>query len=115
MKEIRISIFEQAGNSAAVSAEDGELLYKRIQRGLQAKDVKIILDFTNISLITTVFLDISIGQLYGIYKSLFLKERLKVENMTKEDLELLKKVINRAKVYFKFINLGKEEQNEQNI
>ncbi|MBU0701451.1 STAS-like domain-containing protein [bacterium] len=101
MKEIKVNIFEQIGSSAAVSSEDGELLYNRIAKGLKEKEVKVILDFINIELITSTFLNAAIGQLYNEYDSPFLRERLKVENMTGEDLELLKKVVERAKEYFK--------------
>ena len=101
MKEIKINIFEQIGSSAAVSSEDGETLHGRIVKGLAEKDVIIILDFANIELITSTFLNASIGQLYNKYDSPFLRERLKVANLAKEDLELLKKVIERAKEYFK--------------
>ena len=101
MKEIKLNIFEQIGSSAAVSSEDGEILYGRIVKGLAENNVKIALDFTNIELITSTFLNAAIGQLYNKYDSPFLRERLRVENMEKEDLELLKKVVERAKEYFK--------------
>ena len=101
MKEIKINIFEQIGSSAAVSSEDGELLYSRLVKGLEEKDVKVALNFINIELITSTFLNAAIGQLYNKYDSPFLRERLKVENMAREDLELLKKVVERAKEYFK--------------
>jgi len=99
VKEIRISIFEQIGSNAAVSSEDGELLHERILKGLES-DVKVILDFINIELIST-FLNAAIGQLYSRFDSPFLRDRLKVENLANEDLELLKKVVERAKEYFK--------------
>ncbi|MEK7275520.1 MAG: STAS-like domain-containing protein [Candidatus Desantisbacteria bacterium] len=98
---VKISIFEQIGSNAAVSSEDGEVLYERIVKGLAEKDVIIILDFTNIEIITPTFLNAAIGQLYNKYDSPFLRERLKVNNLAKEDLELLKKVVERAKEYFK--------------
>lgn len=100
MKEIKINIFEQIGSAAAVSSEDGELLYNRLEKGLEEK-VKVVLDFINIELITSTFLNAAIGQLYSKYDSPFLRERLKVKNMAGEDLELLKKVVERAKEYFK--------------
>lgn len=101
MKEIRISIFEQIGSTAAVSSEDGDLLYGRIVKGLKEDGAQTTLDFTNIELITSTFLNAAIGQLYNKYDSPFLRERLRVENMAKEDLVLLKKVVERAKEYFK--------------
>jgi len=101
MKEIKINIFEHVGNDSAVSSEDGDSLYNRIVKGLEENDVKVILDFININLITSTFLNAAIGQLYGKYDSSFLKKHLGVSNLKKEDLELLKKVVERAKEYFK--------------
>ncbi|MEW6096243.1 MAG: STAS-like domain-containing protein [bacterium] len=101
MKEIKINIFEMIGSNAAVSSEDGELLHRRIVKGLEEKGVKLVLDFTNITLITATFLNAAIGQLYSKYNSPFLRERLKIDNLTQEDLELLKKVVEGAKGFFK--------------
>ncbi len=109
MKEIRISIFEQIGSTAAVSSEDGELLHERILKGLEG-DVIVLLDFINIELITSTFLNAAIGQLYNRFDSPFLRTRLKLDNLAKEDLELLKKVIERAKEYFE-----DKEKTEKNI
>ncbi len=100
MNDIRINIFEQIGGSAAVSTEDGESLYKRIVKALEQK-ARVILDFNNIELLTSTFLNSAIGQLYSRFKSPYLKAHLKLENLKKEDLELLKKVVERAKEYFK--------------
>lgn len=109
MKEIKISIFEQIGSNAAVSSEDGELLHNRILKGF-GEDVIVILDFMNIELVTSTFLNAAIGQLYNRYDSPFLRAHLKVENLAREDLELLKKVIERAKEYFE-----DKEKMEKNI
>jgi len=109
MKEININIFEQIGSSAAVSSQDGELLFERILKGME-NDVRVILDFNNIELITSTFLNAAIGQLYSKYDSPFLRDHLKVENLAREDLDLLKKVVIRAKEYFK-----DKEQMEKNI
>lgn len=107
MKKLKINIFELIGGSAAISSEDGELLYGRIIKGFQLKDVQIILDFINIELITPTFLNTAIGQLYYKYDSLFLREWLKVANLEKEELCLLKKIVKNAKEYFKRIKIIK--------
>lgn len=112
MKEIRISIFEQIGSNAAVSSEDGELLHKRILKGFE-EDVIVRLDFMNIELVTSTFLNAAIGQMYNRYDSPFLNTHLKVENLAKEDLELLKKVIERAKEYFE--DKAKMEKNIKEV
>jgi hypothetical protein len=100
MDPITINIFEQIGGSAAVSSDDGGAIFNYIVKALNNK-MKVILDFNNIELITSTFLNTAIGQLYSKYDSPFLKEHLQVENMAKEDIRLLKKVVERAKEYFK--------------
>jgi len=112
MKEIKINIFEQIGSNAAVSSEDGELLFERILRGIE-NGVRVILDFNNIELITSTFLNAATGQLYSRYDGPFLRDHLKVENLSREDLELLKKVVERAKEYFK--NKEKMEKNIKEV
>ena len=101
MKEIKINIFELIDSTAAVSSEDGEMLYKKTAELLKQDDIKTVLDFINVTIITSAFLNAAIGQLYNKYDSPFLKKRLKIENMEQEDLALLKKVVERAKEYFR--------------
>lgn len=108
MKEIRIKIYQVIGNSAAVSSEDGKSLFKRIDESLE-NNLMVILDFSNIEFLTSAFLNTAIGQLYSKYDSPFLRQHLKVENMEKEDLLLLKKVVLTAKKYFS------SEENKERI
>lgn len=100
MKEIKINVFEQIGGNAAVSTEDGDTLYKRIEKSLSG-NAKVTLDFINIDLITSTFLNAAIGQLYNKHDSQFLNDNFEIENLSAEDIDLLKKVIERAKEYFK--------------
>jgi len=109
MKEIKIIIFVQISSSAAVSTDDGGLLFERIVKVLE-NDARVILDFHNIELITSTFLNAAIGQLYSKYDSPLLRKHLKVKNLANEDLNLLKKVVDRAKDYFK-----DKERMEKNI
>jgi hypothetical protein len=64
------------------------------------QSISVNLDFSNITLLTTAFLNSAIGQLYSKYKSNQLQEYLKLSNITDEDKLLLKKVTDRAKEYF---------------
>jgi hypothetical protein len=100
MKEIKISVFEQVAGNAAVSSEDGDLLFKRLLEALK-NDMRVALDFNNIELITSSFLNAAIGQLYSQYDSPFLNKHIKLENITREDIDLIGKVVERAKEYFK--------------
>lgn len=99
MNEVTINIFEHIGGSAAVSSDDGETLFLRIHKSLENHKI-VILNFNNINLITSTFLNAAIGQLYSKYDSSFLREYIKINNISREDKELLKRVVDRAKDYF---------------
>lgn len=99
MKKIKINIFELIASHAAVSTTDGENLFERIKKAFDS-GIKVILDFNNIELITSTFLNSSVGRLYGHYSKDFIKGHLSIENMSSDDLVLLKKVVDRAKEYF---------------
>lgn len=99
MQEIKVNIFELISSHAAVATDDGNKLYERINKIFQSKN-KVVLDFNNIELITSTFLNSSIGRLYGNYNNSFIKEHLSIINLNDDDLLLLKKVVERAKEYF---------------
>ena len=100
MEEKNISIFDMVGGNAAVSTEDGDNLFKEITKFLGRK-VIVKLDFLNIDTITSTFLNAAIGQLYSKYKGDYLRQYLKVLNLESIDRDLLIRVIERAKEYFK--------------
>lgn len=85
----------------AVSTEDGEKVFKKIDSHLQ-KSEKVELDFAGIRIMITAFLNAAIGSLYSnkAYTSDFLNEYLNLKNVEKEDLKLFKDVVKRAKEYF---------------
>ena len=94
-----IRIFEQVGGNAAVSSEDGDNLYKLIDKAFEGNS-KVVLDFQNIELVITPFLNASIGQLYNKYDSVYLNSNLEIINLSPDDLAIMRKVIQRAKEYF---------------
>jgi hypothetical protein len=61
----------------------------------------VLLDFQNIEVLTAAFLNTSIGQLYSKYSSEVIKSNLSVENMFPEDVILLKKVVETAKLFYR--------------
>jgi hypothetical protein len=97
MEEIKIS--EVLSSTFAVSTDGGEKVFVLINGGFQ-KDWHVVVDFQNIDLIVSTFLNAAIGQLYGVYTTEFIQSHLAIKNMTNEDLDVLKKVTDRAKIYF---------------
>lgn len=100
LKEFKLNVFEKIGTSAAVSSESGDTIFTLIKNGLKNGAV-VTLDFKNVDLLTSAFLNAAIGQLYSEFTGDQLNKTLKIENMTPEDFQVLRKVISRAKEYFK--------------
>jgi len=94
-----IRIFDEINGDSAISVEDGDNVYKKIDNAL-SKNLIVEIDFQNIKLIITAFLNAAIGQLYSKYKSEQLNEKIHLKNISPEDVYLFKKVIERAKDYF---------------
>jgi hypothetical protein len=98
-KAFKINIYEIIGGNAAVSSDDGQVIFERIDKAFK-EDYFVTLDFNNVDLIVSTFLNACIGQLYGFYTSEFIREHFKVENLSSDDVVILSKVIERAKQYF---------------
>lgn len=110
-KEIIIRIYEEVGGDAAISVDDGDAVYKKIDAAI-SNGLTVILDFQNINLIITAFLNASIGQLYSKYSSEQLNQFLKLQNVKPENNHLFVKVIKRAKEYFENPESFDESVNE---
>ena len=99
-EEIRISIFEVVGGPLCVATSDGQKVYDRLAAALEANR-KVALSFHNVTALTAAFLNTAIGQLYGTFSQEQIRSRLKVKDIEQEDLALLKRVVDNAKLYFK--------------
>ena len=98
-KKIKITIKELIGSDSAISTEDGDKLFQRIDKALK-NNALVQISFKDIKLITTAFLNAGIGQLYGGYEGDELNKKLEILEIGSTDLEVLKKVIEAAKKYF---------------
>jgi hypothetical protein len=92
-------IYDEVGGDAAISVTDGDQIFQKIDKAF-SNNIKVTLDFQNIELIITAFLNACLGQLYSKYSSEYLNENLKLENIKQEDKFLFNKAIKRAKEYF---------------
>jgi hypothetical protein len=98
-KAFKINIYEVIGGNAAVSSDDGQIIFERIDKAFK-QNYLVILDFNNVDLVVSTFMNACIGQLYGFYPVDFIRKHLRVENLSDDDLIILSKVIERAKEYF---------------
>lgn len=99
-KEVKISIFEVIGSPLCVASGDGQRVYERLASVLR-EGRSVVLSFYNVSTLTSAFLNAAVGQLYGEFSEERIRELLKVQDVQSDDLELLKRVVDTAKQYFK--------------
>ena len=99
-KDIKISLFEVVGSPFCVASDDGQKIHDRLDVALEANQ-GVVLSFRNATALTAAFLNAAIGQLYGTFSEKHIRDLLKVEDAEQEDLALLKRVVDNAKLYFK--------------
>jgi hypothetical protein len=97
---ITLRIYEIVGSSLCVASQDGQKVFEQIQQALR-DGKKVQLSFQNVESLTSAFLNAAVGQLYGCFDAVVLKESLSVIEIEKNDLALLRRVIDTAKQYFK--------------
>ena len=100
----RMSVYEVVGSPLCVASNDGQMVNDRLSLALtQAQGV--VLSFHNVSTITSAFLNVAIGQLYGTFTEEQIRSRLRVEDIDPQDALLLKRVVETAKMYFQDSNM----------
>jgi len=95
-----IRVFDIVGSGLCVSSDDGQLVHDIIAELLRKKN-KVIVSFEGVDTLISAFLNAAIGQLYDEFSEEDIRTNLSVENMVPDDKELLKRVIDNAKIYFK--------------
>src|ERR1700733_13641157 len=99
-QEIIVRAFDVIGSPLGVSSDDGQKVYDKIAPLLR-DGRKVSLSFDRIETIISAFLNAAIGQLYGEFPEEKIRELFGVKDMSPEDLALLKRVVDNAKLYFK--------------
>lgn len=97
---LKLSIFEIVGSPLCVASSDGQKVYDRLAAALM-EGRQVILSFHNVTTLTSAFLNSAIGQLYGTFSEEQIRALLKVQDTQADDLALLKRVVDTAKLYFK--------------
>ena len=98
-KNIRISMFEVVGSPFCVASDDGQKIYEHLNAALKT-DQNVVLSFRNVTALTSAFLSVAVGQLYGMFNEEKIQALLKIEDAEPQDLALLDRVIRNAKLYF---------------
>lgn len=99
MDEIKVNIFSIVGQKDCTLPEDGDKVYKTIQKILQ-ENKKAVLSFLHVNKLTTAFLNNAIGRLYGEFSEQKIKESLSVEDLSDGGKARIKRVTTNAKNHF---------------
>ena len=99
-ESIKVSVFGIVGSPLCVASSDGQEVYERLNAAFEANR-KVTLSFHNVTALTSAFLNAAIGQLYGTFSEDKIQSSLEMENMEKDDEDLLERVVENAKQYFK--------------
>lgn len=100
MESITINIVNTIGDVYGVEAEDGQKVFELIVKAF-ADQKKVILSFQNIEMLTTAFLNTAVGQLYKDFADDFIRNNLKVSEISESGKVALKRVVETAKLYYK--------------
>ena len=99
-KDLTLSILEVVGSLLCVASDDGQKVHDRIAAAMK-EGQGVTVSFLNVSSLTSAFLNAAIGQLYGSFSENEIRSKLKVADLEPDDRELLKRVVDTAKEYFK--------------
>lgn len=86
--------------NSGVTPEEGTPIYNTVIQEL-AEGKNVTLDFSNVAILTTAFLNVVIGDLYKDYTSDELKSRLSLVNYSDSTAARIKKVTDNAKLFYK--------------
>lgn len=100
MANYKITLKEKVTDNMAVTPAEGQPIYEEIIEHLIQGDV-VELDFSDLQICTTAFLNVVIGNLYKDYTSDQLKEGIKFNGLDIPLSERIKKVTDRAKQFYK--------------
>ncbi|MCU1347943.1 MAG: hypothetical protein JWO56_973 [Acidobacteria bacterium] len=96
-----IILTQLVGGPYCVSSADGSKVHDTIAERLQ-NDEDVIVSFAGVEDVTSAFLNSAIGQLYsGDFNEDQIRRHLKVVDAEGDHLALLKRVVDRAKEFFR--------------
>lgn len=100
MEYITINIVNTIGDVYGVEVEDGQRVFDLVVKAFK-DNKKVNLSFQNIEMLTTAFLNAAVGQLYKDHLESYIKENLKVSDISESGKVALKRVVDTAKLFFK--------------
>jgi hypothetical protein len=100
-KQTTLSLVETAGTPYCVASDDGQKVHNALVQELHAGN-PVCISFKGVEDLTSAFLNAAIGQLYGEFREQEIRTLLlPPTHASPDDLGLLKRVVDRAKEFFK--------------
>ncbi len=99
-EEITVRVYDIVGGPIFISAEDGQRVYEKIAPLLR-EGHRVVLSFSQVETMISTFLNAAVGQLYREFSEDEVRALLTVQEMSREDMVMLKRVVDNAKSYFK--------------
>lgn len=96
---ITIRVVDLIGSQLCISAEDGQKVFEKVLPLLKSGK-PLTISFDHVSMVISLFLNVAIGQLYGSFNEDQVRALVKVEGLSGDDMELLKRVVDNAKKYY---------------
>lgn len=84
--EERLVISDILKTSLAVSSEKAKYIAKLLEEKMES-ETPVVLDFTDIKSLTTAFLNIAVGQLYGNTEDSQYKKYIKIDESTMSEFQ----------------------------
>ena len=97
--QIKIRVAPFIGSPLCISAEDGQKVFSKV-KPLVEDGKEVVISFENVEMLISLFLNVSIGQLYGHFSEEDIRAKLSVEGLLPDDMMLLKHVVDNAKKYY---------------
>jgi hypothetical protein len=86
--------------NSGITPEEGIPVFETIVQAFK-EGCNVTLDFSDVTMLTTAFLNVVIGDLYEDYTSEDLKNRLALVNYSASTAARIKKVTDNAKLFYK--------------
>lgn len=99
MNTVSIKLNDYITCKKGVTPDEGEPIYSQIISSFKEGD-NVILDFGDVEMMTTAFLNVVIGNLYKDYTSEQLKSMLSFANLTESIAVRIKRVTDNAKLFY---------------
>jgi hypothetical protein len=99
MENTTIAIVDVVGNSACIEAEEGQKVFELIESVI-SEGRTVTLSFLNVEMLAADFLSTAIGQLYKDFSVNFIKENVKIEDLSLTGAVSLKRVVDNAKLNY---------------